>query len=110
MHQTVQQLDTHISADDSQREASGGSREVEDWLDYEPERSKTTRWIEEDSVSGADCRRSGSKTAGGAQRVRNSRSEWNPTVPPGGNLPFFRRLPFVRGKGFTPFNRVEFNE
>ena len=28
----------------------------------------------------------------------------------GGNLPFFRRLPFVRGKGFTPFNRVEFNE
>ena len=28
----------------------------------------------------------------------------------GGNLPFFRRLPFVRGKGFTPFNRVEYNE
>jgi large subunit ribosomal protein L15 len=28
----------------------------------------------------------------------------------GGNLPFFRRLPFVRGKGFTPLNRVEYNE
>jgi large subunit ribosomal protein L15 len=25
-------------------------------------------------------------------------------------LPFFRRLPFVRGKGFTPFNRIEYNE
>jgi large subunit ribosomal protein L15 len=28
----------------------------------------------------------------------------------GGNLPFFRRLPFVRGQGFTPPNQVEFNE
>lgn len=28
----------------------------------------------------------------------------------GGNLPFFRRLPFVRGKGFTPLNTVEYNE
>ncbi|MFH2103774.1 MAG: 50S ribosomal protein L15 [Chloroflexota bacterium] len=28
----------------------------------------------------------------------------------GGNLPFYRRLPFVRGQGFTPLNRVEFNE
>jgi large subunit ribosomal protein L15 len=28
----------------------------------------------------------------------------------GGNLPFYRRLPFVRGKGFTPINRVEYNE
>jgi large subunit ribosomal protein L15 len=28
----------------------------------------------------------------------------------GGNLPFFRRLPFMRGKGFTPINRVEYNE
>ena len=28
----------------------------------------------------------------------------------GGNLPFFRRLPFMRGEGFTPPNRVEFNE
>jgi large subunit ribosomal protein L15 len=28
----------------------------------------------------------------------------------GGNLPFFRRLPFIRGKGFTPINRVEYLE
>jgi large subunit ribosomal protein L15 len=28
----------------------------------------------------------------------------------GGNLPFFRRLPFVRGKGFTPPYEVKFNE
>ena len=28
----------------------------------------------------------------------------------GGNLPFFRRLPFIRGEGFTPPARVDFNE
>jgi large subunit ribosomal protein L15 len=28
----------------------------------------------------------------------------------GGNLPFFRRLPFMRGEGFTPPAQVEFNE
>lgn len=28
----------------------------------------------------------------------------------GGNLPYFRRLPFMRGEGFTPPNRVEYNE
>lgn len=28
----------------------------------------------------------------------------------GGNLPFFRRLPFMRGKGFRPINRLEYNE
>jgi large subunit ribosomal protein L15 len=28
----------------------------------------------------------------------------------GGNLPFYRRLPFKRGEGFTPVNRVEYNE
>ena len=28
----------------------------------------------------------------------------------GGNLPFFRRLPFIRGEGFTPPNRVDYNE
>jgi large subunit ribosomal protein L15 len=28
----------------------------------------------------------------------------------GGNLPFFRRLPFARGKGFTPINAVDYNE
>ncbi len=28
----------------------------------------------------------------------------------GGNLPFYRRLPFMRGEGFNPINRVEYNE
>jgi large subunit ribosomal protein L15 len=28
----------------------------------------------------------------------------------GGNLPFYRRLPFKRGEGFTPINQVEYNE
>ena len=28
----------------------------------------------------------------------------------GGNLHFFRRLPFMRGEGFTPPNRVEYND
>lgn len=28
----------------------------------------------------------------------------------GGNLPFFRRLPFIRGEGFTPPSQVTFNE
>lgn len=28
----------------------------------------------------------------------------------GGNLPFYRRLPFLRGEGFSPVNRVEYNE
>ncbi len=25
-------------------------------------------------------------------------------------MPFFRRLPFVRGKGFTPIQKIEYNE
>jgi large subunit ribosomal protein L15 len=28
----------------------------------------------------------------------------------GGNLPFYRRLPFKRGEGFTPIHRIEYNE
>jgi large subunit ribosomal protein L15 len=28
----------------------------------------------------------------------------------GGNLPFFRSLPFMRGEGFTPPHQVEYNE
>ena len=28
----------------------------------------------------------------------------------GGNLPFYRRLPFMRGEGFTPINRLTYNE
>jgi large subunit ribosomal protein L15 len=28
----------------------------------------------------------------------------------GGNLPFYRRLPFRRGEGFTPIHQIVFNE
>jgi large subunit ribosomal protein L15 len=28
----------------------------------------------------------------------------------GGNLPYYRRLPFKRGEGFSPLNRTEYNE
>jgi len=28
----------------------------------------------------------------------------------GGNLPFYRRLPFKRGEGFTPVTQLEYNE
>ncbi len=28
----------------------------------------------------------------------------------GGNLPFYRRLPFKRGEGFSPVNHTEYNE
>jgi large subunit ribosomal protein L15 len=51
------------------------------------------------------------KTAGRGTKGQGARSGGS-TRPyhQGGNLPFFRRLPFMRGKGFTPFNRVIFNE
>lgn len=51
------------------------------------------------------------KTAGRGTKGQGSRSGGSTRLyHQGGNLPFFRRLPFVRGKGFTPLNRVEFNE
>ncbi len=51
------------------------------------------------------------KTAGRGQKGQNSRKgEGGRLYRQGGNLPFFRRLPFVRGKGFTPPYMVEFNE
>jgi large subunit ribosomal protein L15 len=51
------------------------------------------------------------KTAGRGQKGQNARTgEGGRLYRQGGNLPFFRRLPFVRGKGFTPPTHVEFNE
>ncbi|MDD5369199.1 MAG: 50S ribosomal protein L15 [Anaerolineaceae bacterium] len=51
------------------------------------------------------------KTAGRGTKGQASRAG-KPVRPylQGGNLPFFRRLPFMRGQGFTPPNRVEYNE
>lgn len=51
------------------------------------------------------------KTAGRGTKGQGARAGGNTRLyHQGGNLPFFRRLPFVRGKGFTPFNRIEYNE
>jgi len=51
------------------------------------------------------------KTAGRGTKGQNSRTgEGGRLYRQGGNLPFFRRLPFVRGKGFTPPYETTFNE
>jgi large subunit ribosomal protein L15 len=51
------------------------------------------------------------KTAGRGTKGQGSRTGTGGKLyRQGGNLPFFRRLPFMRGKGFTPPNQVEFNE
>jgi large subunit ribosomal protein L15 len=51
------------------------------------------------------------KTAGRGTKGQGARSGGSTRLyHQGGNLPFFRRLPFMRGKGFTPLNRVVYNE
>ena len=51
------------------------------------------------------------KTAGRGTKGQGSRSgEGGHAYRQGGNLPFFRRLPFMRGDGFTPPNQVFYNE
>lgn len=51
------------------------------------------------------------KTAGRGTKGQHSRTGFGGHLyRQGGNLPFYRRLPFMRGEGFRPINRVEFNE
>src|SRR5574338_1259284 len=51
------------------------------------------------------------KTAGRGTKGEGSRSGTGGNLyRQGGNLPFYRRLPFIRGEGFTPPNQVDFNE
>lgn len=51
------------------------------------------------------------KTAGRGTKGAGARSgEGGHLYRQGGNLPFYRRLPFMRGEGFTPPNQVDFNE
>jgi len=51
------------------------------------------------------------KTAGRGTKGAGARSgEKGSLYRQGGNLPFYRRLPFMRGQGFTPINSVEYNE
>ena len=49
------------------------------------------------------------KTAGRGTKGQSSRAgSGGHLYRQGGNLPFFRRLPFLRGYGFTPPNQVEY--
>ena len=51
------------------------------------------------------------KTAGRGTKGQGARAGGGTRLyHQGGNLPFFRRLPFVRGKGFTPITQVQYNE
>ncbi len=51
------------------------------------------------------------KTSGRGTKGQGARAGKNVRLyNQGGNLPFYRRLPFKRGEGFSPLNRVEYNE
>src|SRR5512143_3815422 len=51
------------------------------------------------------------KTAGRGTKGQGSRAGSGGNLyRQGGNLPFYRRLPFIRGEGFTPPTQVTFNE
>ncbi len=51
------------------------------------------------------------KTAGRGTKGQGGRSGGGTRLyHQGGNLPFYRRLPFKRGEGFTPLSRVVYNE
>ncbi|MFN2128424.1 MAG: 50S ribosomal protein L15 [Anaerolineales bacterium] len=51
------------------------------------------------------------KTAGRGTKGQGARAGGGtPLYHQGGNLPFFRRLPFMRGKGFTSISRIEYYE
>ncbi len=51
------------------------------------------------------------KTAGRGTKGQHSRQGFGGHLYlQGGNLPFYRRLPFMRGEGFSPLNQVEYNE
>lgn len=51
------------------------------------------------------------KTAGRGTKGQGARSGGGTRLyHQGGNLPFYRRLPFMRGEGFSPINRIEYCE
>ncbi len=56
--------------------------------------------------------RSGSgKTSGRGTKGQKARTSGGVRLyHAGGNLPFYRKLPFLRGEGFTPRNRVRYAE
>ena len=51
------------------------------------------------------------KTSGRGTKGQKSRTSGGVRLyHQGGNLPFYRKLPFLRGVGFTPINRVRYAE
>jgi len=51
------------------------------------------------------------KTAGRGTKGEGARSgQGGKAYRQGGNLPFYRRLPFMRGQGFTPLVQIDYNE
>ena len=51
------------------------------------------------------------KTCGRGTKGQKSRAGWGGKLYfQGGNLPFYRRLPFRRGEGMNSINRLEYNE
>ena len=51
------------------------------------------------------------KTCGRGMKGQNARAGGGvPHYHQGGNLPFFRKLPFMRGEGFSIINRVRYAE
>lgn len=51
------------------------------------------------------------KTSGRGTKGQGARTgEGGHLYRQGGSLPIFRRLPFIRGEGFTPPNRTRYNE
>ncbi len=51
------------------------------------------------------------KTSGRGTKGQNARTSGGVRLyHQGGNLPFYRKLPFLRGVGFTPINRVRYAE
>jgi large subunit ribosomal protein L15 len=65
------------------------------------ERKRVGRGISagQGKTAGRGTKGQGARAGGGTRKYHQ-----------GGNLPFFRRLPFVRGEGFTPLNRVRYSE
>src|SRR5512137_2788823 len=57
-------------------------------------------------TSGRRGKTAGRGTKGQGARAGKPVRQYNQ----GGNLPFYRRLPFKRGEGFTPLNRIDYNE
>ena len=57
-------------------------------------------------ISAGQCKTAGRGTKGEGARSGSGGKAYRQ----GGNLPFYRRLPFMRGQGFTPRNQVTYNE